>query len=122
MNSIPVSPNKAPTSQTLKRHSYLRNIEFPHIEKCQVQLLIGANVPQVFREQSIGSDLDPSLPDAVRAPLGWSLLGPCLDDYPVASQASVNFISAKVDDCFADKIDAFFLKSTNKIDGNFVDT
>ena len=122
VNSIPVSPNKAPTSQTLKRHSYLRNIEFPCIEKRQVQLLIGANVPKVFRVQSIRSAPDPSLPDAVRSPLGWSLLGPCLDDYPVASQESVNFISAKVDDCFADKIDAIFLKSTNKIDGNFVNT
>ena len=122
VNSIPVSPNKAPTSQTLKRHSYLQNIEFPCLEKRQVQLLIGANVPKVFRVQSIRSAPDPSLPDAVRSPLGWSLLGPCLDDYPVASQESVNFISAKVDNCFADKIDALFLKSTNKIDGNFVNT
>ena len=56
----------------------------------------------------------------MRSPLGWSLLGPCLDDYPVASQASANFISAKVDDCFADKIDVPFLKSTKKVDGNFV--
>ena len=119
VTSIPVSPNKAPTSQTLKRHSYLRNIEFPRIEKRQIQLLIGANVPKV---QSIRSAPDPSLPDAMRSPLGWSLLKPCLDDYPVASQASINFISAKFDDCFADKIDVPFLNSTNQINDNFVNT
>ena len=45
-----------------------------------------------------------------------------MDDYPVASQASVNLISAKVDDCFADEIDVPFLNSTNKIIGNFVNT
>ena len=60
--------------------------------------------------QSIRSAPDPSLPDAVRSPLGWSLLGLSLDDYPVASQASVNFISAKFDDCFADEIDKPFFE------------
>ena len=72
--------------------------------------------------QSIRSAPDPSLPDAMRSLLGWSLLEPCLDDYPVASQASVNFISAKFDDCFADKIDVPFLNSTNQINDNFVNT
>ena len=69
---------------------------------------------KVFRVQSIRSALDPSLLHAVRSPLGWSLFGPCLDDYPVASQASVNFISAKVDDCFSNAIDV--------PDGNFANT
>ena len=76
----------------------------------------------MFCVQSIRSAPYPSLPNEVRSPLGWSLLGPCLDDYPVASQASVNFISAKFGDCFADKIDVPFLNSTNQIDGNFVNT
>ena len=62
VNSIPVSPNKAPTFQTLTRHSYLQNIEFPCIEKRQVQFLIGANVPKVFHVQLIRSAPDPSLP------------------------------------------------------------
>ena len=77
-------------------------------------------MPKVFCMQSIRSAPDPSFPNAVRLPLGWSLPGPCLNDYPFASQASINFISAKVDDCFVDKIDVPFLNSTNKIDGNFV--
>ena len=79
-------------------------------------------MPKVFRVQSIRSAPDPSFPNAVRFPLAWSLLELCLDNCSVASQVSVNIISAKVDDSLADAIHVPFLNLTNKIDYNFVKT
>ena len=45
VDEIPVQPNVIPTSQILSDHSYLADINFSKLDRQNVQLLIGANVP-----------------------------------------------------------------------------
>ena len=77
VDEIPVQQNVIPTSQILSNHSYLADINFPKLDRKNVQLLIGANVPRVFRLEDLRSAPDQLSPDAVKSPLGWYLLGPC---------------------------------------------
>ena len=77
VDEIPVQPNVIPTSQILSDHSYLADINFSKLDRQNVQLLIGVNVPRVFRLEDLRSAPDKLSPDAVKSPLGWSLLGPC---------------------------------------------
>ena len=77
VDEIPVQPNVIPTSQILSNHSYLADINFSKLDRQNVQLLIGANVPRVFRLEDLRSAPDKLSPDAVKSPLGWFLLGPC---------------------------------------------
>ena len=77
VDEIPVQPNVIPTSPILSDHSYLADINFSKLDRQNVQLLIGANVPRVFRLEDLRSAPDKLSPDAVKSPLGWSLLGPC---------------------------------------------
>ena len=77
VDEIPVQPNVIPTSQILSDHSYLADINFSKLDRQNVQLLIGANVPRVFRLEDLRSAPDKLSPDAVKSPLGWSLLAPC---------------------------------------------
>ena len=72
VHDIPVAPNAVPNCSKLSSHQYLQNKRFPTINQQSVQLLIGANVPQVFRVQEVQSAPNVNLPDAVRTPLGWS--------------------------------------------------
>ena len=77
VDEIPVQPNVIPTSQILSNHSYLADINFRKLDRQNVQLLIGANVPRVFRLEDLRSAPDKLSPDPVKSPLWWSLLGPC---------------------------------------------
>ena len=76
VKEISVKPNAIPDATLIKQYSYLRDLEFPSIPVDSVQLLIGANVPQVFGVDTIRQAVENGLPDAVCSPLGWSLLGP----------------------------------------------
>ena len=76
VKEIPVKPNAIPDATLIKQYSYLRDLEFPSIPVDSVQLLIGANVPQVLRVHTIRQAVENGLPDVVCSPLGWSLLGP----------------------------------------------
>ena len=80
IKKIPINPNSIPSVDKLHSYDYLSNVTFPSIDCSTVQLLIGANVPKAFRVQSAKTAPKEGLPDAVRSPLGWSLLGPSLDD------------------------------------------
>ena len=90
---IPVKPNTLPDPDVFKEHNYLRNIDFRDISVDTVQVLIGANVPQVFRVEEVRSSRFSNLPDAVRTPLGWSLLGPSFTS-SLEKDKDVCFVSA----------------------------
>ena len=90
---ILVKPNTLPDPDVFKKHNYLRNIDFRDISVDTVQVLIGANVPQVFRVEEVRSSRFSNLPDAVRTPLGWSLLGPSFTS-SLEKDKDVCFVSA----------------------------
>ena len=62
----------------LKAFPHLRNVRFPTIGDGTVSLLIGADVPEALRVLAVrhGQGLSP---DAIKTPLGWSLLGPAFE-------------------------------------------
>ena len=77
VDEIPVQPNVIPTSQILSNHSCLADTNFSKLDRKNTQLLIGSNVPRVFSLEDLRFVPDKLSPDAVKSPLGWSLLGPC---------------------------------------------
>jgi len=95
VDDIPVKPNVMPSSQVLSKYRHLSNLDFSQLENNSVQLLIGANVPKAFRVEDIRTAPDSCSPDAIRSPLGWSLLGPSFTDCSFATNVCANFISAR---------------------------
>ena len=57
---------------------HLRNVRFLTIDDGTASLLIGADVPEALRILAVRHGQGRS-PDAIRTPLGWSLLGPALE-------------------------------------------
>ncbi|XP_078495525.1 uncharacterized protein LOC144750934 [Ciona intestinalis] len=96
VDTIPIKPNIVPSSRLMRRHNYLRDVELRHVKNGTVKILIGADVPQAFRVESSRSGSG-QCPDAIKTPLGWSLLGPSFDA-TTASFACSNFISIKAED------------------------
>ena len=78
VDNTPVKPNAVPENEVLKNHEYLKDVHLHKIIQPSVKLLIGANVPQVFRLEEIKSTPNLRYPDAVKSPRGWSLLGPSM--------------------------------------------
>ena len=74
-DEIPVKPNIKPGRGDLQKHDYLRGVDLPRVEGATVTFLIGANFPEALRIEVVRNGSD-GCPDAVRTPLGWSLLGP----------------------------------------------
>jgi len=75
LTKFPLLPNIIPDPRDLQRHDYLRGVDLAHVEGATVTLLIGANLPEALRVEIVRNGSD-SCPDAMRTPLGWSLLGP----------------------------------------------
>ena len=75
VKDLPVKPNTIPAKGVLEKFSHLEGLQFPKIQKKDVLLLIGADVPEIFNvlETRIGK---PRQPIAVKFPLGWTLMGP----------------------------------------------
>ena len=70
VKEIPVKPNAIPDATLKNQYSCLRDLEFPTIPVDSEQLLIGANVPQIFRVDTIRQSAENGLFDAVCSPLG----------------------------------------------------
>ena len=66
VQEIPVKSNILPDPDVFKEHNYLRNIDFRDISVDTVQVLIEANVPQVFRVEDVRSSWFANLSEAVR--------------------------------------------------------
>ena len=71
-------PNLSSDKCVFQNHQYLNNIDFPVIEEVTAQLLIGANVTHLFCMKAVRDAHDKGLPDAIKSPLGWSLVVPTL--------------------------------------------
>ena len=65
VKEIPVKLNFIPDFTLTKQYSYLRDLEFPRVPVDSVELLIGANVSQVFRFNAIRQAAENGLLDAV---------------------------------------------------------
>ena len=90
---IPVKPNTLPDPDVFKEHNYLKNINFHDISVHTVQVLIGANISQVFRVEEVRSSWFTNLPDAVCSPTVWSLLSPSFTS-SLERDKDVCFVSA----------------------------
>ena len=79
VKKIPISKKNIVTQADLNVWSHLQDITLPTIdtETCDVQLLIGSDVPKVFwnLEERRGGRKDPY---AVKSVLGWTVIGPLL--------------------------------------------
>ena len=77
VKKIPISKRNIVTQADLNVWSHLQDITLPTIdtETCDVQLLIGSDVPEVFwnLEERRGGRKDPY---AVKSVLGWTVIGP----------------------------------------------
>ncbi|XP_078493207.1 uncharacterized protein LOC144748758 [Ciona intestinalis] len=112
IDKIPVDPNPVPSPKTIKHHQLNAN-NFPKIKHGSVQLLIGANPPQAFRVETTRSGHGRS-PDAVKTPLGWSLLGPS-SDTPATDYVSSSFIFASIHGARLQEAHAMFLSDESDL-------
>ena len=96
IESISFQPNSIPPKRELSQFQRLREIKFDTIPGASIQMLIGADVSEMFCVGSIRKG-PKGTPYAIKTPLGWSLLGPLMT---LSSQANfhVNFLSFKDDE------------------------
>ena len=89
----------------------------PRIKKKSVQLLIGANIPKAFRVEDVRTAPNTCSPDAVRSPLGWSLLGPSFTDNSFATNVGAYFVAARYESLptkYISSYEAQFLSENNE--------
>ena len=88
MDEIPIQPNAIPLDKDFKSR-YLNDVTFDTITGGTVDLLLGADNPELFLPSSTRKG-PRSLPSAILTPLGWSLFGPSLSP-SLTVNCSVNF-------------------------------
>ena len=91
VDRIPMKANCITAQRDLDCYKHLKGVELRELEDKSVQLLIGLDVPVVFRpvESRFGGNGEP---DAIRTVLGWTLFGPSLpnvDDNETCMQVSI---------------------------------
>ena len=93
IESISLQPNSIPPKRELSQFQHLKDIRFDTIPGASIQMLIGADVPEMFCVGNIRKGRK-GTPYAIETPLGWSLLGPSMT---LSSQSNfnVNFLSCK---------------------------
>ena len=74
--SISLQPNSIPFKRELSQFQHLK-IKFDTIQGASIQMLIGADVSEMFCVKNIRKD-PKGTPYAIETPLGWSLLGPSM--------------------------------------------
>ena len=90
IEKISLRPNVIPAKKDLCKFSHLKDLQFDSIPEESIQILIGANVPEMFCTTNVRKGPRGS-PFAIKTPLGWSLLGPSFK--PSFSQSCyVNYI------------------------------
>ena len=57
VDNIPVKPIAILENEVFKSHEYLKDVHLHEIDQISVKLLIGANIPQVFRLEKIRPNL-----------------------------------------------------------------
>ena len=93
IESISLQPNSIPPKRELSQFQPLKDIRFDTIPGASIQMLIGADVSEMFCVGNIRKG-PKGTPYAIETPLGWSLLGPSMT---LSSQSNfnVNFLSCK---------------------------
>lgn len=71
---MPVHKGNIPRNADLQRWTYLESVQLPEID-ADIELLIGANVPQALEPLEIINSVDGG-PYAIRTKLGWTVNGP----------------------------------------------
>jgi len=87
---IPVQHNNVLVNSELRNLPYLQNIPIKCLPHSSVELLIGADVPEIFCIYSAKRGPQ-GTPCAIETPLGWSLLGPSLSPSKL-SNCTANFV------------------------------
>ena len=92
VNALPKLKPMNYLSQDLQTWEHLRDVPLPSMEKSDVRILIGTDVPKAHwvREQRRGGPDDPY---AVKGPLGWVILGPMASSSRHTRKAVVNYVS-----------------------------
>ena len=93
VENIPVQPNNVSVDAEVCKLPHLRDINLKSLPHASVNLLIGADVPELFCIYSARRG-PRGTPCAIETPLGWSLLGPSLSPSQ-GSNCTVNFIVKK---------------------------
>ena len=93
VENIPVQPNNVSVDAEVCKLPHLQDINLKSLPHASVNLLIGADVPELFCIYSARSG-PRGTPRAIETPLGWSLLGPSLSPSQ-GSNCTVNFIVKK---------------------------
>ena len=89
MDKLPISPNRVLTERDVLALPYLQGLHFPALDGATVDVLIGNDIIKAHKilEEREGNG---SQPNAIRTPLGWSLIGPSVKPHPTR-KASANF-------------------------------
>ena len=74
IESISLQPNSIPPKRELSQFQHLKEIKFDTIQGASIQMLIGADVSEMFCVGNIRKG-PKGTPYAIETPLGWSLLG-----------------------------------------------
>ena len=93
VENIPVQPNNVSVDAEVCKLPHLQDINLKSLPHASVNLLIGADVPELFCIYSARRG-PRGTPCAIETPLGWSLLGPSLSPSQ-GSNCTVNFIVKK---------------------------
>ena len=123
VDEIPVKPNITPNPRDLQRPDYLRGVDLPHVEGATVTLLIGANFPEALRVEIVRNG-SYGCPDAVRTPLGWSLLGPAFKTVTAPHNETSCFVAHVSATVPQPSMQVMFLKDESDVmstDGEFDD-
>ena len=93
VENIPVQPNNVSVDAEVCKLPHLQDINLKSLPHASVNLLIGADVPELFCIYSARRG-PRGTPCAIETPLGWSLLGPSLSPSQ-GNNCTVNFIVKK---------------------------
>ena len=96
IESISLQPNSIPPKREVSQFQHLKDIRFDTIPGTSIQMLIGADVPEIFCVGNIRTD-PKGTPYAIETALGWSLLGPSMT-LSFLANFYVNFLSCKDDE------------------------
>ena len=91
---------------------HVRDLDFCDIDPSQITILIGANIKKAFVQVDIREGPE-HLPLAVKTPLGWTLLGPAMEDLEICESASCSTIVHFVGHCTVQSDD----KLPRKVEG-----
>ncbi|PFX17955.1 hypothetical protein AWC38_SpisGene17711 [Stylophora pistillata] len=112
VDKLNASGRTIPSEQDPKQWPHLRDIKLPSTSEKEVRLIIGTNVPDAFwvLKEKRGNKGEPY---AIRAPLGWTLMGPMHKNIGGECHLNVNFVGSaepvgEKNDCLMHQLERFW--------------